>query len=86
MILLMPFPKYWMRYKDITDAANDNAKDRPIDRRDTANLALDIAAQKLADETGITALQARRKLQQQEHLKRNAADMRKQYWKDKEES
>ena len=78
-----PAPKYIMRYIEIIESANDNAPVRPMDRRETANLALDIAAKKLADETGLNLIQARRKLQQDEHMKRNATKMRRKFWQDK---
>ncbi len=76
--------KYVMRkYIDIIASANDNREAQPMDRRETANLALADAAQRLADKEGITLIQARRQLQQEEYMKRNAAKFRKQFWQGK---
>ena len=66
------------------DAINDTViVAEPIDRRETSRIYLDTAAEELAQDEGITILQARRKIQQREEIKRNSVANRKRFWKEK---
>lgn len=70
----------------LEDATNDNwanRADRPMDRRETSQLAFQQAAEKRAEEEGITVLQARDLLRSEQHIKRNAHEIRAKRWAEK---